>query len=156
MISNKVLDERYTRMLIAKADLDLRDVIASDKVQKSLPLTQDNFKSVKMKNLVEGGRPNLFVSAEVAAATDTVEDYLHKRGIDKAYCKKLVVELLEKKGEAIREDIDGLLRKKLSDAITDDQKTNFIQNLLQEMLREGAIERVGSSRGPNAARRLSK
>lgn len=43
MISNKVLDERYTRMLIAKADLDLRDVIASDKVQKSLPLTQDGF-----------------------------------------------------------------------------------------------------------------
>ena len=151
MISNKVLDERYTRMLIAKADLDLRDVIASDKVQKSLPLTQDNFKPVKMKNLVEGQRPNLFVSAEVAAATDTVEDYLHKRGIDKAYCKKLVVELLEKKGEAIREDIDGLLRKKLSDAITDDQKTNFIRKLLQEMLREGAIERVGSSRGPNAA-----
>ena len=151
MISNKVLDERYTRMLFAKADLDLRDVIASDKVQKSLPLTQDNFKPVKMKNLVEGQRPNLFVSAEVAAATDTVEDYLHKRGIDKAYCKKLVVELLEKKGEAIREDIDGLLRKKLSDAITDDQKTNFIRKLLQEMLREGAIERVGSSRGPNAA-----
>ena len=51
-------------MLIAKADLDLRDVIASDKVQKSLPLTQDNFKSVKMKNLVEGGRPNLFVSVK--------------------------------------------------------------------------------------------
>ena len=65
MISNKVLDERYTRMLFAKADLDLRDVIASDKVHKSLPLTQDNFKPVKMKNLVEGQRPNLFVSAEV-------------------------------------------------------------------------------------------
>jgi len=81
--------------------------------------------------------------------------YLHKRGIDKAYCKKMVVELLEKKGEAKREDIDGLLRKKLSDAITDDQKTNFIRNLLQEMRREGAIERVGSSRGPNAAWRLS-
>lgn len=155
VISNKVLDERYTRMLLARADLDLWDVIALDKVQKGLPLTEDEFKSVKAKKLVEGRRPNLFVSAEVAAATDTVEDYLHKRGIDKAYCKKMVVELLEKKGEAKREDIDGLLRKKLSDAITEDQKTNFIRNLLQEMRREGAIERVGSSRGPNAAWRLS-
>ena len=65
-----------------------------------------------------------------AGTSDTVEDYLHKRGIDKAYCKKMVVELLEKKGEAKREDSDGLLRKKLSNAITEDQKTNFMRNPL--------------------------
>lgn len=97
ILSNKVLDERYTRMLLARADLDLWDVIALDKVQKGKPLTDVEFKSVKSKKLVEGRRPNLFVSAELAVATDTVEDYLHKRGIDKAYCKMMVVELLEKK-----------------------------------------------------------
>ena len=156
VISNKVLDERYTRMLLARADLDLWDVITLDKVQKGKPLTEEEFKAVKVKKLVEGRRPNLFVSAEVAAATDTVEDYLNKRGIDKAYCKKMVVELLEKKGEAKREDIDGLLRKKLSDALTEDQRTNSIRNLLQEMRREGTIERVGSSRGPNAGWRLAR
>ena len=52
-------------------------------------------------------------------------------------CKKMVVELLEKKGEANREDIDSLLRKKLSDALTEEQKTNSIRNLLQEMRRDG-------------------
>jgi ATP-dependent DNA helicase RecG len=156
IISNKVLDERYTRMLLARDDLNLWDVIALDKVQKGKPLTEDEFKSVKAKKLVEGRRPNLFVSGDVAAATDTVEDYLNKRGIDKAYCKMMAAELLERKGEAKREDFDGLLRKKLSDALTEDQKTNFIRNLLQEMRREGTIERVGSSRGPNAIWRLSK
>lgn len=135
VISNKVLDERYTRMLLARADLDLWDVIALDKVQKEKPLTEDEFKSVKAKKLVEGRRPNLFVSAEVAAATDTVEDYLHKRGIDKAYCKKMAVELLEKKGEAKREDIDGLLRKKLSDAITQQQRETLLEH---EVLFEGS------------------
>ncbi|NQW50586.1 MAG: putative DNA binding domain-containing protein [Rhodospirillales bacterium] len=146
VISNKVLDERYTRMLMARADLDLWDVIALDKVQKGKPLADDEFKSVKAKKLVEGRRPNLFVSAEVAAATDTVEDYLNKRGIDKAYCKKMVVELLDKKTEAKREDIDKLLLGKISDALNEDQKKNFVMNLLQEMKREETIRPSGTGR----------
>jgi ATP-dependent DNA helicase RecG len=156
VISNKILNERYTQMLLARADLDLWDVIALDKVQKKKPLTDAEFKSVKGKKLVEGRRPNLFVSAEVAAATDTVEDYLNKRGIDKAYCKKMVVDLLERKEEAIREDIDGLLRNKLSNVLTEDQKSNFIRNLLQEMRHEGTIERIGPQAGPGARWVLSK
>lgn len=146
VLSNKVLDERYTRMLLAHADLDLWDVIALDKVQKGKPLTDTEFKSVKTKKLVEGRRPNLFVSPEVAAATDTVEDYLHKRGIDKAYCKKMVVDLLETKGEASREAVDRLLLGKLSDALNAKQKRNFVMNLLQEMRREGTIRRHGTGR----------
>ena len=155
-IIGKVIDERYTRMLIARPDLDPFDVMALDKVQKKKPLTEEEFKSLKAKKLIEGRRPNLFVSAAVAAATDSVLDYLDRRGIDKSYCKKMVVELLERKYEAKRDDIDSLLRKKLSDALTEDQKTNVIRNLLQEMRREGTIELAGSSRGPKAGWRLSK
>jgi ATP-dependent DNA helicase RecG len=51
VISNQVLDERYTRMLMARADLDLWDVIALDKVQKGKTLTDDELKSVKAKKL---------------------------------------------------------------------------------------------------------
>lgn len=64
--------------------------------------------------------------------------------------------LKESYGEAKREDIDSLLRKKLSDVLTESQKTNVIRNLLQEMRRNGAIEKVGSSRGPSARWSLSK
>jgi ATP-dependent DNA helicase RecG len=155
MIGNRVLDERYTRMLLARADLGLWDVIALDKVQKGKPLTDEEFKSLKSKKLVEGRRQNLFVSAEIAAITDTLEEYLHNRGIDKSYCKKMVLELLETKTDAKREDIDRLLRKKISDAITEEQKTTFIRNLLQEMRREKSIERSGAKTGPKAAWRLS-
>ena len=155
MIGNRVLDERYTRMLLARADLGLWDVIALDKVQKGKPLTDEEFKSLKSKKLVEGRRQNLFVSAEIATITDTLEEYLHNRGIDRSYCKKMVLELLGTKTEAKREDIDRLLRKKISDAITEEQKTTFIRNLLQEMRREKSIERSGARSGPKAAWRLS-
>ena len=49
-IIGKVLDERYTRMLMEKVDLDLADVIALDKVQKRMPIRQDEFKSLRGKS----------------------------------------------------------------------------------------------------------
>ena len=145
-IIGEVLDEKYTRMLMARSDLDLWDVIALDKVQKGKPLTDEEFKSCKAKKLVEGRRPNLFVSAEIAAATDTKAEYIKKRAFDKEHYKKMIVAYLEQFRKANREDLDKLLLDKLSDALDDGQKVKFIGNLLQEMRREGTIERAGTTR----------
>ncbi len=145
-IFGKVIDEKYTRMLMARTDLDLLDVIALDKVQKGKPLSEDEFKVLKAKKLVEGRRPNLFVSAEIAAATETQADYIKKRAFDKDHYKKMVVAYLTKFGEANREDIDKLLIDKLSDALDDKQKVEFVGNLLQEMRREGTIRTEGTKR----------
>ena len=81
---------------------------------------------------------------------------MKKRGIDKEYCQKMVVELLQKQGEASRPEIESLLLTKLSDALDDDQKKNFIRNLLQEMRREGVIQPVEGKRGRGAKWELSK
>ena len=43
----KVLDENYTRLLIERTELKLRDVIALDKTQKKQPLTDEEFKRLK-------------------------------------------------------------------------------------------------------------
>jgi len=153
-IMGKVIDEKYTRMVMARADLDLWDVIALDKVQKGKPISEDEFRSLKAKKLVEGRRPNLFVSAEVAAATETQADYIKKRAFDKDHYKKMVVAYLTKFGEAKREDIDKLLLDKLSDALDEDQKRNFIMNLLQEMRRQKEVTVKG--KGPGAVWQLHK
>jgi ATP-dependent DNA helicase RecG len=146
-VIGEVIDHKYTRMLMAKTDLGLLDVIALDKVQKGKPISEDEFRSLKAKKLIEGRRPNLIVSAEIAAATETVVDYLKKRGIDKAYGQKMVVELLEKQGQATRQDIDKLLIDKLSDALDEAQKRNFITNLLQELRRNQVVEVHGKGTG---------
>ena len=86
------------------------------------------------------------MAAEVAVVTDTVEDYLAKRGIDKEYCRKMVMELLTLRGTADRKRIDSLLIEKLSDVLTVEQKRNFVMNLLQEMKREGVIQADGYGR----------
>ncbi|MCZ2341282.1 MAG: putative DNA binding domain-containing protein [Bacteroidales bacterium] len=153
-VVGQVIDDKYTRMLMARTDLDLLDVIALDKVQKRVPLSEDEFQSLKSKNLIEGRRPNLSISADVAKATDTMVDYLKKRGVDKEYCQRMVMELLQKQGQANRQDIDKLLLAKLSDALDDKQKRNFIKNLLQEMRRNQEMDVEG--KGPAAVWKLSK
>ena len=146
-ITGKVIDEKYTRMLKATPELDLWHVMALDKVQKKQPLTDDEFKALKSKKLIEGRRPNLFVSADVAKATDSMVDYLNKRGIDRDYCRQMILELLQKQGETPRGDVDRLLAGKLSDVLDDDQKRTFIMNVLQEMRREGLIAVQGRGKG---------
>jgi ATP-dependent DNA helicase RecG len=145
-VIGKVIDEKYTQMLVGRTDLGLLDVIALDKVQKGRPIGEDEFRSLKDRKLIEGRRPNLIVSAAVAVATETKADYIKKRAFDKEHYKKMVVAYLTKFSEANREEIDQLLRDKLSDALDSTQKTEFMGNLLQEMRREGTIRTEGSKR----------
>ncbi len=142
----KVLDENYTRMLIEKSDLGLMDVIALDKVQKKRALEEEEFKRLKSLKLVEGRRPNLFVSANVAAVTGKKADYIKHRAFDKDHYKKMVHSYLEEFGEAKREDLDKLLLDKISDALTPEQKKNFVTNLLQEMKNDGTVHPEGTTR----------
>lgn len=142
----QVLDENYTKLLLTLTDLDLIDAIALDKVQKKQVLDEESFRRLKERNLIEGRRPNLYVSATVAAATGKRAAYIKNRAFDKSHYKQMVVEYLKKFDEATRADLDGLLLEKLSDALNQRQKTAFITNLLQEMKKDGQIRPTGATR----------
>lgn len=146
-LTGRVLDENYTRLLMSQADLDLLDVIALDKVQKKRALDDDTFKRLKERKLIEGRRPNLFVSAKIAAVIGEKAAYIKNRAFDKAHYKDMVVAYLNQFGRASREDLNRLLLDKLSDALDDKQKRHFITNLLQEMKREKLIQVDGATRG---------
>lgn len=155
-IIGKIIDEKYTRMLLQRSDLTLTEVIALDKVQKRRPLTEEESMPLKVKQLVEGRRPNLYVSARVAAATETKADYIRRRAFNKSHYKEMLRDYLECFGQIPRQEVERLLMDKLSDALTLEQKNNFIRNLLQEMRREGSIRPVGRKRGRGAKWELSK
>lgn len=151
----KILDENYTRMLIEQGDLDLFRVMALDKVQKKKPLTDDEFRQLKKYKLIEGRRPNIYVSAKVAALTDDKASYIKHRELDKSHYKKLIADYLQKFGSSPRKDIDAFMLDKLSDALSHKQKKDKIRNLLQEMRRQGVIER-GEKTSSGARWELSK
>jgi ATP-dependent DNA helicase RecG len=145
-LTGQILDENYTQLLLSQVELDLMDVIALDKVQKKRAIDEESFKRLRAQRLIEGRRPNLFVSAKIAAATGDKAAYIRNRAFDKPHYKKMVVAYLNKFGEATRADFNELLVGKLSDALEPNQKTRFVGNLLQEMKNDGEIAPDGTSR----------
>ncbi len=145
-IIGKILDEKYTRILMNQINLGLLDVIALDKVQKKLSISDEEFKSLRSKKLVEGRRPNLFVAAKVAEVTGDQATYIRNRAFDKDHYQKLVLGYLREFDAATREEIDRLLIDKLSDTLTADQKRAYVANLLQEMRRDELIKPDGATR----------
>lgn len=145
-LTGQILDENYTQLLLRQTDLDLMDVIALDKVQKQHPLDEEVFIRLKGQKLIEGRRPNIFVSAKVAAATGDKAAYIKNRAFDKAHYKDMVQAYLQEFVEATRSDLDGLLLEKLSNTLDTKQKKSFIKNLLQEMKNEGVIITDGKRR----------
>ena len=145
-LAGHVIDENYTSLLLSETELDLMDVIALDKVQKKRGLDEGTYKRLKARGLVEGRRPNIFVSATVAAATNARAAYIKNRAFDKGYYKSLVSGYLKEFGSATRKDLDELLLVKLSDTMDPKQKKGFVTNLLQDMKKEGSIYPDGTTR----------
>jgi ATP-dependent DNA helicase RecG len=143
-----VVDPAYSRLLIQKTDLPLNDVLALDRVQKKLTIPDDAASRLRKSGLIEGRKPNYFVSAVVAAATASKASYIRTRAQDDAFYAKLLTDYLEKFGEASRAEINHLLLGKLSDALTDEQKNNKIGNLLGKMRRQALIVNTGSDTAP--------
>jgi ATP-dependent DNA helicase RecG len=147
-IHGRVVDPAYSRLLIQKTDLPLTDILALDRVQKRLVLDPVMAKHLRKVGLIEGRKPNWYVSAAVAKATSSKADYIRTRGMDDAYYKQQILDLITKFGSASRLDIDKLLLDKLSDALDDQQKQTKVGNLLTSLRRGGKIQNSGPRKAP--------
>lgn len=143
-----VVDPAYSRLLIQKTDLALADVLALDRVQKRLAIPDEAASSLRRAGLIEGRKPNYRVSATIAKATASVEDYIRTRGQDDAFYFKLITDYLRLKGEASRADFNKLLLDKLSDALDEPQKLRKVSRLLTRLRQQGTIENRGSDTAP--------
>lgn len=147
-IHGGVVDPAYTRMLITRTDLEFTDILALDRVQKKLSIPDDAVRRLRKAKLIEGRKPNLHVAADVAAATASRAEYILTRAQDDTHYIKLITDYLAKFKNASRRDIDKLIKDKLSDALSDDQKSNKVSNLLTKMKRAGLIGNSGSRSHP--------
>ncbi|PKM15602.1 MAG: transcriptional regulator [Gammaproteobacteria bacterium HGW-Gammaproteobacteria-2] len=147
-IYGSVVDIAYSRLLIQRTDLPLVDVLALDRVQKKLTIPDEAAARLRKGGLIEGRKPNYFVSAMVAAATASKADYIRTRAQDDEFYAKLLTDYLDRYGEATRTEINQLLLRKLSEALTAEQKDNKVANLLTNLRRKGRIRNTGSRGHP--------
>lgn len=150
-IIGKIIDENYTKLLINNTNLELKTVIALDKVQKKEALTENERKMLRNEKLIEGKYPNIFVTAKVAAVTDKKAQYIKNRAFDKEYYKNLILEYLKEYGSASRKDLESLLTDKLPDFMNAQQKYYKISSIIKELSQKEnkIVNTSGSTRFSN-------
>ena len=97
-------------------------------------MTNDNaVKRLRKEGLIEGRKPHLYVSKQIAKATNKQVEYTLKKGFDDAECQEWVMKALNDHEMLSRKQINELLWGKLPIDYSDEQKMKKIDNLLQKM-----------------------
>ncbi len=147
-IYGRIIDEKFSQILMEKTDLDLQTIIALDKVQKKTLPTDEEAKLLKKQKLMGGRKPNYFLSAEIAKLANQKERHIRNRAFDDQYYKDMILKYLNTYNEGSRENIDELLLGKLSEALSQEQRKRKINNLLNAMRANGLIRNHGTNRNP--------
>ena len=128
------IDENYSKLLIEKKDdLELTEVILLDKVQKSIPITDEAARMLKRKGFIEGRKPNYFISAKIAELTNQKAEYTRNKGLNKEVLISFVLKHIENHGYATRDEIDDLIIPNLPPHLSEEQKRYKTNNIIQEM-----------------------
>jgi ATP-dependent DNA helicase RecG len=119
-IHGELINENYSRQLKKHPELSLDDVIALDKVQKKMPVSETEIQRLRELKLVAG------VSSELQVAGNyikiTYQDY-----------KQMILELIAQNGSATREDIVNLIMPTLSPDMPIEKRQKKISNIIVEI-----------------------
>jgi ATP-dependent DNA helicase RecG len=132
-LRGRILDERYTRVLMSQSGLELGLIMLLDKVQKGARISADESRRLKAAKLVEGRYPNLMVAGPLAALAGQKAQHIRNRGLDSRYYRDMIVELVREHQPVSREDIDRLLLDKLPEVLSDEQKLSKVHNLISSL-----------------------
>ena len=134
-----IIDENYSLMLLANQDMSLMDAVLLDQVQKGKPINDSAIKKLRKEGLIEGRKPHLYVSKQIAKATNTQVEYTLKKGFNDAECQEWIIKALKDHKVLSRKQINELLWNKLPMDFTEEQKMSKIKNLLYKMHKNDEI-----------------
>jgi ATP-dependent DNA helicase RecG len=142
-LAGQFLDENYSRALQSHPDLEWKDILALDRIQKGHVPDESVLRSLRKRGLIEGRKPHLRITPDFAAQPEAKTDYLRHRAFDDDYYCKLILDYLAEFGSGKRADFDRLLTDKLSSALDARQKSNKIKNLLQKLRTTDKVRTTG-------------
>jgi len=157
MENNYTTIKEKFKELMQLPDLDLKTIMALDKVQKQKRLTQEENKLLRKKGLIEGKSPSLYISSDIARVTGDKSSYIKNRGFKDDHYKKMILEYLDKYKEISRNEINKLILDILPDILDEQQKENKVRNIVYAMSkRDKTIVNKGTTRHPKWQKSLTK
>lgn len=140
VVPGHVIDKDYSLLLMEKADLDITTVFLLDRVQKGKNIPDNAIAKLRKEKLIEGRKPNLYISKSIAKVTHQEAEYTDMKGFDDKYYRDLIVQALQEHKELKRADFNRLLLSKLPAVLNDKQKANKIEYLLKQLRKNGKIK----------------
>jgi ATP-dependent DNA helicase RecG len=119
-IHGELINENYSRQLKKHPELSLDDVIALDKVQKKLPVSDTEVQHLRDLKLIAGSASELQVAGNYAKIS--FQDY-----------KQMILSLIAQKGSATREDIENLIMPTLSPDEPIEKRKRKISNITAKL-----------------------
>ena len=161
-IYGQAIDENYSQLLMERSDLPLEQVLWLDRVQKKQKVDAAHIAELRKAGLIEGRKPHWTVSANIAAVTNSQNEYILNRGFSDDHYKKLMLERLEKFGPTSGRALRHLIWDMLPNILSDDAKETKVKNLRTALRLRGLdgkqieIDPTGPARGPNAIWRIKQ
>ncbi len=149
-IYGKIIDEKYSKLLLENTDLSLVEVMLLDRVQKNISITKEQSDLLRKYKLIEGRYPNIYVSKGISEIVDDKVAYTKKSGFNDQYYKDFVLKYINNFGSITKKDLDALLMDKLPDNLSAAQKERKIKYLVSDVLhrKEKILENIGTTRYP--------
>ena len=153
-IYGQQIDENYSRSLMEHTDLPLEQVVWLDRVQKKHKIADEQARVLRSSGLIEGRRPRFFVSAVVAKATNTQNQYVLNKGFDDELCKRTMLKRLQL-GSATGDELRQLVMHMFPAVLSAKEKETKVKNL-RTALRLHGLEGVFIEVSPTGPARGSK
>jgi ATP-dependent DNA helicase RecG len=160
-IHGQTIDENYTQLLMTQHELPLEHALWLDRVQKKLPLEAGHITELRKAKLIEGRKPNFFVSVSVAQRTGAETEYVLNKGFGDDECKDWIIKRL-KLSPATGAELAKVILGKLPAVLSEKEKETKIKNLRTALRLRGylgtqiEIDPSGPARGPRAVWRIKR
>ncbi|KKP51664.1 MAG: hypothetical protein A2281_11235 [Bacteroidetes bacterium RIFOXYA12_FULL_38_20] len=138
---NKEINSDFSYVLRTQKNLSLKDIISLDKVQKHLPLRQEEVLQLRSLKLIEGNKPNYRIADMVGSPTSFGKS-------DLAYTefKERLISFIKEFGKASRADLEILFMPLMSEGLSIEKKKKKLTNMLYKFSKEdGGIYNTSDS-----------
>ncbi|MDO4341532.1 MAG: ATP-binding protein [bacterium] len=143
----KIIDEKYSKILFEKTNLDIEKVMLLDRVQKNYEITKQQCDYLRKDNLIEGRYPKIYISSDIAKITGNKKDYVYNVGLENEFYMEIIMKYLNEYGSASRKEIMELLNDKLPKSLDSKNKINRVRYLLDILKKDGKIYNDAKSGG---------
>ena len=136
-----IIDENYSLLLLGNSDIDLTTAVLLDMVQKgkSDTLSEGAIQMLRKAKLIEGRKPHLYVSKQIAKVTDQKVEYSKHKGLTEKKCEALLTASLQDHHSLTKQEIVRLFWDVLPDQLDNKQKMNKIEYLLKRLRLRGEL-----------------